>query len=227
MVRGRLLFLVALLGVVTGCPSVEERAPQQPDPEPAGSPEELMEQLQPRDAAGGARYFGAAEAKVCPAVDVKASSGRKQKLRPAQRFRITVIVGWHPQSVNGRMALRHVADLQNRYENYGVGALSIAFSPAGSGQAVGAAQQLGVNLPMYFDENGSAIRRLGRAAGADLPEALPALFIVDGQGRIRFYRRGFRFTLQSAERGRQRWELVEAAAPGKSLDDILKRLIQE
>jgi hypothetical protein len=64
-------------------------------------------------------------------------------------------------------------------------------------------------------------------AGADLPEALPALFIVDGQGRIRFYRRGFRFTLQSAERGRQRWKLVEAAAPGKSLDDILKRLIQE
>ena len=50
-----------------------------------------------------------------------------------------------------------------------------------------------IDYPTYVDD-GSAQKAMARAAGAEYEPVAPWVFIVDAEGRVRYSRKGFRFS---------------------------------
>ncbi len=184
----------------------------------------------PMEKAANTSSFEPGEAPACPTVEVVSADGAEVELEPgragfAERGTVSLVVFWSVQTVPGQTALVHVRDLVSKYRQWRVRGVAIA--PGGPADSANAdfARQLGLPFPCYFDTDLSALKRLSKAADAEVRTAVPSVFIVDRKQRIRFYRGGFRYALAVGDEGGN--VVLETAAPGDAIEDYLKVILAE
>ncbi len=189
---------------------------------------ETFSSLAPFEEQRGARFFEPDQAPRAPTVTLRTGDGRTE-LEPGSRGYVTIIVFWSAQDLRGILALQHVNDLARKYRRYRVRGVSIAARTKGVENAQRIAESRGVDLPLYYDDlDMSALRKLAGAADAEEPTAIPTIFIVDGNRKLRLYRPGFSFILQARRAtGPQRPRLLEDAPPDKAIEDHLRKVLQE
>jgi hypothetical protein len=190
---------------------------------------EFLSEFTPFEERTGTRFYRAEEAPRCPQVRVETSEGQETRLDIARTGYVTLVLFWRPEEMNSQLALRHFSDLVHRYRRFRVRGMTIVARTRGAKQAPELARSMGVDLPLHYDDLSlSALREMAGAANAEEATAMPAGFIVDGRGRLRFYRPGFSFNIiTTGQPPDARQVLTENAVPGKALEDYLKRILRE
>ncbi|MHC4481048.1 MAG: thioredoxin domain-containing protein, partial [Planctomycetota bacterium] len=204
----RLFVLLAALAAVQACGSPGEGEPirlrpplppEAPAVGPAAAPDawDALAAAAPVEEAEGTVFVSAEEAKKCPTVRLTTSMGREVKVGPGSRGfvesgQVTLIVFWNADLSSGRYAARHVSDLAKRYRSWRVRAVGVVERTRGAGASRSFASEQGLALALYFDDL-SALERMADRIGAEQETAVPSIFIVDRQMRLRFFRPGFRF----------------------------------
>ncbi|MHC4789252.1 MAG: hypothetical protein ACYS8K_08650, partial [Planctomycetota bacterium] len=70
--------------------------------------------------------------------------------------------------------------------------------------------------------------RMADRIGAEQETAVPSIFIVDRQMRLRFFRPGFRFMTGALDPRRPGGEVVQESAPrGRTVEAYLRRILSE
>ncbi|MFO8006753.1 MAG: hypothetical protein R6V05_03365 [Candidatus Brocadiia bacterium] len=228
----------AVLAVLlSGCTS----AP--PDRVPVGPPEDqqqteltspkdrfdLIAEVTPLEPPGGARYYSRDEAPRCPEVRLRAGSGGAGEVKPYAQGAVTIVVYWHVEAKRGVLAMVHADRLARKYRRFGTDAIGIVQKTRFGPRAPEVVEDWNATLPLYYDDvSMSALKKLGKAADAETWSAVPAFFITDGRGRIRYYQPGFSYSLlPGGPEDREDWKLVENAPEGQKLEDHLRRILSE
>jgi len=239
MGRLRLYVVLAAVAAALGCASkkepdvlpltVQPGTAQSVAPEPAKDPWQALEQAVPLEEPAGTKYFtAAAEAPVCPRVKLLTGQGKEVSVGPdtpgfVMRGDITLIVFWSMDDTSARMAARHVSDLARKYQAYRVRAVGIVARTAKAPESHAYAESFRLAFPLYFDDL-SALEEMSEQVGADVKTAVPSIFIVDRQCRLRFYRPGFRHALVGEFGGQK---VSESAPAHQAIEDYLMALLNE
>lgn len=224
----RAWFAGGLCALLLGCAAGDggHAAPERP----AGpaDPWEQLARATPLERARNTTFFAAEGAPRCPAIEVTAD-GREVELSPgeggfAQTGTVTLVVFWTADRGAGQAAIVHARELVRKYRRWRVGGVSIV--PRGPTAAASQqfAEQLGLGFPFYLDDL-SALKRLSKAADAQLRTAVPSVFIIDRRQRLRFYRGGFHYALTLGDETGQ--TVLESAPPGDAIEDYLKAILAE
>ncbi len=188
----------------------------------------FLDQAMPMQEPGALTYFAAGVAPECPTLRVHDRDGRRLDLTPGQLDYVTIVV-FCMSDPNSLAALQHVNELVHTYRRFGVRAIAIVGRTRGAERAPEFLESAGVRMPVYWDDTRwSALRRMAGRADSSTPTAVPAIFLVDRRGRMRFYRPGFRYTIQVPDLDRhQEGQLVESAPRGRRVVDYLERILRE
>ncbi len=227
--------LLVLLG--SGCSSgPPERVPLRP-PQEQEQAEVLRErdefdlivEATPLEAAPGTRYYARDDAPRCPDIRLRDATGGAGRVRPYTEGCATIVVYWHVEARRGVMALVHADRLARKYRRFGVDGIGIVQKTRFGPRAPEVAEDWDVTLPLYYDDvSMAALEELADAADAETWSAVPAFFITDGRGRMRFYRPGFAYSIvPGGPQDPQDRELVENAPEGQTIEDYLKRILSE
>jgi peroxiredoxin len=193
---------------------------------------EALTQAAPLEQAGATAFLTADQAPSCPAVELTRMDGQKASLRPgmpgyAEQGNVTMIVFWPANLAAGRAAARHVGDLVSRYNLWRVRAVGIVEKPQSLRAVEEFANLHNLRFPIYLDDM-SALKAMASEAGAADKTALPYIFIVDRQMRLRFYRAGFSFSAGYFDRRDPGTETIFENAPkGQTVKDYLERILDE
>jgi len=239
----RCVILLSVAAIACGCPGPKK--PESPPPsdssgvqtrvipsEDADSVWEGITRAVPLDAERDTTFLAAEEAPECPVVQVKNGRGDEISLQLGRPGYVTVVVVWTVETAGGKAAVRYVSDLTRRYpeRRWRVRGVGIVERTVRAHLAPVFAGKQGIELPLYYDDL-SALKRLSRAIGARVKTAVPSVFIIDRQMRLRFHRPGFLFTIGAAggqPAGQQLPTVVFESAPaGHGIEDYLKRILQE
>ncbi|MHC5034652.1 MAG: redoxin domain-containing protein [Planctomycetota bacterium] len=226
--------------IVVGCRSseletvhVRPMPPELPPAEPAAS-DAILRTLGPTSLASDTKFFAQAEAVPCPGLNVSSFSGAEVKLEPgargfAESGNVTLIVFWSMDDPAAKAAARHVSDLTRKYAQWRVRGVGIIEKTAAAAAGHSFAMHQGITFPLYYDDL-SAVQKMSKLVGAESRAAIPAMFIVDRQLRVRFYRPGFQFvsTIAGPDARLPGAETVEESAPqGETIEDNLRRILSE
>lgn len=173
-------------------------------------------------------YEKASDAPRCPKIRVDSGEGRLQTLRPGRKGSVTMVVFWAMHFPAAQWAAQLAGELQRKYERYGLEVIGILEKTKGYQNAPAFLGNKQIRYPIYADKL-DALDEMTSAVKADIAEALPSIFIIDANGRIRFYAHGFSLNSQLIEiRGRRLTEEVSENAPaGERIEDYLRRLLKE
>ncbi|MCD6415664.1 MAG: hypothetical protein J7M08_03075 [Planctomycetes bacterium] len=231
------LLLVALPLFAAGCqnPRRVREVPMRDKLEPVRQPSqkdtfEVIKQYAPLEEPAGTRFFSAQGAPECPEIPLEHQKGAAAAVQPAHTGCVTLVLFWAADNGNALFALQHVSDLTQKYVRWGVRGFTVVEKTAAVGQAAKICDSYGFQLPLRYDNlSMKALKKMARCVDAEDPTAIPAIFIVDAQGRIRFYRPGFRYTFNIIQQKDHpgRTGLKESAPEGKSIEDYLKRILEE
>ena len=234
----QLLLWVSLVTAAfwAGCATEPELITLRPPPEPAPQHEEkssLWDQLEvapEEDPRRKPQLISQTRARKSPQLKVSTFDGEKRKIEPAEEGYVTLMVFWSVDLEVTRAAARHVSDLAQKYSAMGVRAVGILENPTTAKYAPSFLRAQGIRYPVYCDDF-SALRAMGRAARQGRVKEVPCFFIIDRKRRVRFFKRGFAFTvsatLADVQRTVEKEKVRENAAEGERIEDYLKQLLQE
>lgn len=112
---------------------------------------------------------------------LKALDGRNYRLSE-YRGEVVAVLFWASWCGGCREQLAVLRDLQTVYEAAGLRVLAVSLDPAGR-DAASAVESLGVQYPVLLDTRGA----VGRSWG---PVRLPATYLVDRSGSVRYVESG-------------------------------------
>jgi peroxiredoxin len=221
------LVSVAVVTVAAGCESTQETSGKL---RIGSSPPEQEEQtlgfgdLQPDAPTGATVFYQKGEAPGTPQVEVRTLEGAQQSVTFGGP-RVTVVFFWTPLTGKGRAAAQYASDLSAHFGQSGVRVIGMAEKVGGSHEQVRSfVRSQGIHYPVYLDD-GSAVNRIGRVAGSS--GAVPAFALIDQQGRLRFYRKGFSATGVKVPTPEGLRRVVrENAAEGNRIVDYLRKILQ-
>lgn len=239
MCRG-LVILLPLVLLCSGCGSTDE--PQRLSIGPPGGslqgdtqaqgqvqpwgPGVSRQNLSPGPRSPNTVFRGPREAERCPEIEVTGSTGRTSSMRPFRQNTVTLVVCWSVQLRPGRAVAGYAQQLYNSYSDHGLRVVGLATrTPDGYAPIGNFLQRAGIEYPVYVC-GPVAFRKLASAAGSR--PALLSFFLIDGNGLVRFYRRGFRFSAAGPTgpgAAPVRW--VENAPPGDRVEDYVRGLLSE
>jgi peroxiredoxin len=172
-------------------------------------------------------FIPAGSARKCPRLKVTTLEGQTGEIQLARRGWVTLVVFWTMDFNFTRAALCHANDLAEKYRAMKVQAVAILEQTASSefGPRFAKAQKL--TCPLYYDDF-TALRAMGRAAGVSVGRQPPCFAMIDQEGRVRFFKRGFSFFAARISHPLiLKEEIVENAAEGEYIEDYLQRLLRE
>ena len=215
MQRAHILIIMALLAVsaVSGCRReiVVELGP--PPEDEAG-----VDPLAPPPTPG---LIPAARAKTAPVLKLKTLGGESHRAQPGTGGKVTLVVFWSMDVPQSRAAAGHVGRLSDHYAAQGVEALGVLDERGGLEDASRFMLSAKVNYPTFVDR-GSALKAMVSAAGADFDRKIPWVFIIDAEGRVRFYRQGFRYSVSLVPTAAGQIERIfETADTDQHIEDYL------
>ncbi|NLW50882.1 MAG: hypothetical protein GXY85_08600 [Candidatus Brocadiaceae bacterium] len=247
--------LTAALLALSGCLFRPDTVPLKPaDLTPVAGPRDAgiwgaVDAALPVEESPRTRYLNASDARRCPKLNLLTETGGDIKLRPgergfAERGTVTLVVFCQLEVGEGRAAAQHVSDLVSKYGRYGVRAVGIVpRTPRSLELARVFPDRMGLQFPIYFDVL-KGLKAMRKAVGADDElSKLVAIFIVDREQRVRFYRGEFPFVEQvGGRRGTQPVRrlgqhdevlpsgavtLVESTPEGRRVEDYLRIILSE
>lgn len=173
------------------------------------------------------KFFSQGKGPSCPKVKVATARGEKVAIQPGRLGHVTLVVFWRVDSSGGRTAVRYVNDLAHKYRELSVRGIGIAEKTQPPVVAAAFAARHGITLPFYYDDL-SALEEMSEEVDAEEETAVPSVFIIDREMRIRFYRAGFRYAVGARGRRMAGEEMVYESAPaGKSIEDYLRLILGE
>lgn len=107
---------------------------------------------------------------------LNAAKGNLATTLGAQRGHVVVVEFWSPDCVPCRALVPHMNQLHAQYAARGLRVIGITLEPVA--RAANAAAQLGIEYPVFSDEN-------GRTTMAYQARAIPAVFVIDRTGTVR------------------------------------------
>jgi peroxiredoxin len=107
---------------------------------------------------------------------LNAAKGNLATTLGAQRGHVLVVEFWSPDCVPCRALVPHMNQLHAQYAARGLRVIGITLEPVA--RAANAAAQLGIEYPVFSDEN-------GRTTMAYQARAIPAVFVIDRTGTVR------------------------------------------
>ena len=236
-----LALTVVMLLAGQGCSGGPEVVPLRPfepvaapaeAPDPSNATWQALASAVPVEESERTKYYSASEARKCPSLELTTVLGNVTNLRPGQSGfaepgTVTLVVFWAMEFIEGQAAARHVSDLVKQYRELGVRGLGVVERTRLAPASQPFADRYQLAFPVYYDTLG-ALKAMRKAAGAedDLGK-LAAVFIVDRNMRVRFYRGEFPFSvtggvLQPGER-----PLKESAAEGRAIENYLGVILNE
>ncbi len=181
----------------------------------------------PIEGASETKYFSPPNAERCPTIKVVTAAEKEVELEPGQLGRVTLVVFWSVDSTSGKAAMRHVSDLVRKHREWGVQAIGIVEKTRSASAAESFGTQQGITCVFYYDDL-SALEDMSDEVGAEEDTAVPSIFIVDRQMRLRFYRAGFPYILKLTATTRRGQEVIEESTPtGERIEDYLGRILEE
>lgn len=195
-----------------------------------GAAQSLWEELSkavPIEGASETKYFSPPNAERCPTIKVTTAADKEVKLEPGEPGRVTLVVFWSVDSASGKAAMRHISDLAHKYRIWGVQAIGIVEKTRSASDAESFGTQQGITCVFYYDDL-SALEDMSDEVGAEEDTAVPSIFIVDRQMRLRFYRAGFRYMLGAVATTRPGGEtILESTPAGEGIEDYLRKILDE
>lgn len=183
-------------------------------------------------------FVPAREARECPPIDVYRSDNSSFTIEPGrpgyiERGYVTILVFWKMERRAGRAVARHVSDLVREFRPLRVRAIGIVEEGVSVRAVNTFADNQGLAFPIFYDLY-EALPELRDDIGAtDRDRPASAVFIIDRQLRLRFYRSGLTFAAgmwveEAIPRYRPGMEHVgETAPPGRSVRDYLVSILRE
>lgn len=163
----------------------------------------------------------AGRAKTAPVLKLKTLAGDSHRAQPGTGGKVTLVVFWGMDVPQSRAAAGHVARLCDYYAAHGVEALGVLDERGGLDNASRFMRTAKVNYPTFVDR-GSALKAMVKAAGADFDRKVPWVFIIDAEGRVRFYRQGFRYSISLVPTAAGQIErILETADEDQHIEDYL------
>jgi peroxiredoxin len=107
---------------------------------------------------------------------LNAAKGNVATTLGAQRGHVVVVEFWSPDCVPCRALIPHMNQLHAQYAARGLRVMGITLEPVA--RAASAASELGIEYPIFSDEN-------GRTTSAYQARAIPAVFVIDQTGTVR------------------------------------------
>ena len=229
-----LLAPLIAVGALVGCkgPAEPQELPMRTGSQilAAGAAQGLWDELLdavPIEGASETKYFSAPNAERCPKIEVVTAGDKEVEFEPGEPGRVTLVVFWSMDSSTGRAAMRHASDLAHTYRQWGVQAIGIVEKTASASGAESFGPQHGITCPFYYDDL-SALEDMSDEVGAKQDTAVPSIFIVDRQMRLRFYRAGFRYMVGADATARPGQEVVKESTPtGECIEDYVQRILEE
>ena len=234
MISAALIF--CLVGCSSPGPTHVPTGEAPPLEEPAEAPaapeqqqEDMFQRLEQAARTVAPTFLGPEEAPQCPKVEVRRPGGGEAEVQPGKLGFITLIPVWSVDTPRGQALVQHASDLVRRYARLRVRSFGIVAKTANQELAPVFMGQQRIGMETYYDDaDMSALRTLADAVGAEQESALPALFIVDRQLRLRFYRPGFQFVKRGMRReGRPIVRIEEDAPEDEKIASHLIRLLRE
>ncbi|MFW6279538.1 MAG: TlpA family protein disulfide reductase [Planctomycetota bacterium] len=237
-IKGLLMLLVwALLLAGTGCQ--REKAGdtiklEPPDRETEGDEtkevDELWDDMRPEDAEGIVRRFiPADQADRVPEIRLQTFDGEDRSIRPFHGDKITILLFWSMDSNANRAAVVYANRLVGRYSRFGVAGIAVVEKPPTESHLDAPAflSEQNIQLDVFYDDF-EGLRRVAAEAGESVKWEVPCIFLIDSEGRVRSFRRGFSFngSVADAENG-SRVQVDENAPSGERVEDHLRRLLEE
>jgi len=224
--------LLALPALVAGCrnePDILITSPEE-DEQIVAAAEDGWDSLVPEateDPQTRPRFIPADKAEQAPELELYSFEGTRKELTPGYRGRVTMVVFWSMDIPATRAAPKHIHDLARKYRRVGVRALSVVERTKTYRYAPRFLASQGIRIPTYYDDF-SALRRMGRAADESVRQEVPCFFMVDGEGRVRFFKRGFSYTGAGSIRTPGAVDqVIENAAPNETIESFLRQLLEE
>ncbi len=197
-------------------------------------PRDLMDDFDVSSGGGRTIFVSAEEARQCPTIRLATSLQAKAiDVKPgapgyAEDGTITIVVFWSLDVVQSAVAVRHVSDLIRKYGRLGVRGLGVIEKTKNAAAAAWFAEQKGLSLRIAYDD-ATALKKLRRHIGAKVPTALPSIFIIDRQGRLRFFRSTFPSWIQQIEGddGTLEEEVWDSMPEPERVEDYLNLILAE
>jgi len=223
------LCMLALAAALPGCRAT---------PETNGSP--LGYGTDPLPTVPGTRYFSPGNAPASPEIMVTSTpkGPRPQELITAMPGYVTIVVFSGMFMNADKAALRHARDIRRKYRQniFRLRVVGVIEPTRFYEQAERFAAEQRLGFPLYYDNTKSdALRQMLRAVG-ERNVQLPAIFLIDREGRIRLCRLGFKFAVVfkgPAEPGARpdvrpgEEEVSEARPRGQRVTDYVELLLDE
>ncbi len=245
MNTARKALIVPLILLAFGCSGKPQTVPIRPAPATAELPElpaasqsqapegDLFDALSAVSRDSEPRFLKGEQAPETPQIRVTTREGREQTIQPGKAGFVTLLVAWSVETPEGQAAMQHASDLARHYGRVRVRAVGLVQRTRGADYAPVFAAQQRIAAPLYYDDlSQNALRKLAKAIGAREPAAVPAILIVDRRLRLRYYQPGFNFArvakMHEENTGAPQSIVIRESAPaGRSVEDYLRRILQE
>jgi len=171
--------------------------------------------------------YSAEEAPQFPEITVKKPDGSTTKLQPAEDGKVVMVTCWSLANPTGRAAAMYANQLGRKYYGQGLRVLGLVSlrkdserDPRRALQRFLKRQNIRYRL---FGLTTDALSRIAETAYKG--EALPNFSIIDRKGRLRFYQKGFSYTMGSNPRFGQ--QVYENALYGRKVEDFVRKVLKE
>ena len=195
---------------------------------------DLMDGFDVSSDGGRTIFLSAEEARQCPTIRLATSLGTKAiEVKPgargyAEEGTITIVVFWSLDVVQSAVAVRHVSDLVRKYGRLGVRGLGVIEKTKNAAAAAWFAEKKALSLTIAYDD-ATALKKMRRQIDAKVATALPSIFIIDRQGRLRFFRSTFPSWIQQIkdDDGTLREKVVDSMPKPERVEDYLNLILAE
>lgn len=234
MARSIVALCCVSLFLLAGCGGLPGQIELGPAPEAdARAPDEDIDEFEElKPAVRGEKHTkffdDARRAPECPEVKLWSVYDEAQMVQLGRQGVVTLVVFWSAETSDSLAAAKLAWQLDRRYGGLLMRTIGVAEKTAAYRLVPGFLEAQRIGYQIYYDVKFNALKKLGSAVRSRGEPALPSVFLVDREGRLRFYRRGLAYTIRGRVRGMAHLEeVLESQPEGNRIEDYLVKLLEE